>query len=206
LQLGKPRLDTTDSAFSLLNITGRNVRKLGVLGVVLLLSWHRIDKRARQWMSSISLMESSLRSCPRFAKGHMETSKIYSGLFPERFNLTRARWHLDQAAAIDPDFCDVHHQFALLEAREGHYMAFEQRLLNSLQCAFTSAQAQVLWRQYWPQALDESKNSGEKLAENKARYDSYMAVLASAIEAQVALEKEATKKSPLAIHWGSNMS
>jgi hypothetical protein len=187
-------------------VSERNVRKFGVLGLLLLLSWHRIDTRARQWMNSVTLMESSLRSCPRFAKGHMETSKIYSGLYMERYNLTRARWHLEQAAAIDPDFCDVHHQFALLEAREGHHMAFEGRLVNAVQCVFTSAQAQVLWHQYWPQALDETKNTAEKLAENKARYDSHIAVIAAAIGAQAAQEKAEAKKSPLAIHWGSSKS
>jgi hypothetical protein len=203
LQWGAARGDAGSRRRCLIS-TERNVRKFGVLSLLLVLSWQRIDTRARQWMNSITLMESSLRSCPRFAKGHLETSKIYSGLYQERYNLTRARWHLQQAAAIDPDFCDVHHQFALLEAREGNHIAFEERLLNAVQCAFTSAQAQVLWHQYWPQALDETNNTPEKLAGNKARYDAHMAVIAAAIEAQAAQEKAEAKKSPLAVHWGSN--
>ena len=165
-------------------------RKLVLLGIVFVLAWRRIHLRSLEWMSSATLLESSLRTCPQFAKGHLEISKIYSGLYPEKFNLTQARYHLKQAERIDPNYCDVHFQFALLEAREHNYMTFEQRLVNALQCGFTMGQAHPIWHQYWPNLLDETHNSPTMIAENRKRYESYMAILAKAIEKETAQEEK----------------
>lgn len=54
--------------------------------VVLLLafSWRRIHKRTTEWLGPVPLLESSLRTCPRSAKSHLEYSKTLSGMFPDR--------------------------------------------------------------------------------------------------------------------------
>ena len=172
-------------------------RKLCLLGMIFVLAWRRIHLRSLEWMSSVTLLESSLRTCPQFAKGHLEISKIYSGLYPEKLNLTQARDHLNQAERIDPNYCDVHFQFALLEAREHRYIPFEKRLVNALQCGFTMGQAHPIWHQYWPNALDETHNSPTIVAESRKRYESYMSILAKAIEQEERQEQKSTQnKSP----------
>jgi hypothetical protein len=175
-------------------------RKLFLLGIIFLFAWRRIHVRSMEWMSSDTLLESSLRTCPQFAKGHLEISKIYSGLYPHKFNLTQARYHLNEAERIDPNYCDVHFQFALLEAREHHYIPFEERLVNALQCGFTMGQAHPIWHQYWPSVLDETHNHPSIVAQNRKRYESYMSILAKAIEKEESQEQKTLQernKSPL---------
>lgn len=55
-----------------------------LLKVSLCLIWMsvRIHRRSGQWMSSPSLFESSLRTCPRYAKANLQLSKVYSGTIP----------------------------------------------------------------------------------------------------------------------------
>lgn len=198
LQIGVGRNKTKVSWIDTV-LNQRVQRKLCLLGVVMVLAWRRIHVRSLEWMNSGSLLESSLKTCPRFAKGHLEISKIYSGLYPDKFNLTQARQHLNEAERIDPNYCDVHFQFALLEAREHQYIPFEERLVNALQCGFTMGQAHPIWHQYWPSVLDETHNSPKVVAENKKRYESYMSILAKAIEKEEAQEKskQERNKSPL---------
>ena len=71
----------------------------------------------------------------------MESSKIYSGLYPELFNLTKSRWHLEQAEKYDPDYCDVHQQFAHVAVQENAHLEFEDRVTKSLLCPFTMGAA-----------------------------------------------------------------
>ena len=56
----------------------------GLVLILLLFGWHRIHKRTTEWLGPVTLLESSLRTCPRSAKSHLEYSKTLSGLFPER--------------------------------------------------------------------------------------------------------------------------
>jgi hypothetical protein len=50
----------------------------------------RTNRRSLEWMDSLTLLESSLVSCPRSAKSNLEISKIYSGLYKEKFDLGKA--------------------------------------------------------------------------------------------------------------------
>ena len=50
----------------------------------------RTHRRSSEWMDSVSLLESSLRACPRSIKSNLEMSKIYSGLVPHMLDLERA--------------------------------------------------------------------------------------------------------------------
>jgi hypothetical protein len=49
-------------------------------------------RRTADWMDSVSLLESSLRTCPRSIKSNLEMSKLYSGLVPHMSDLERARY------------------------------------------------------------------------------------------------------------------
>jgi len=83
------------------------------------------------------LLESSLRTCPRYAKAHLEYSKIFSGLYPEFYNLTKSRWHIDQARKHDPEYCDVYQQYAHVAVQQNSYHEFEESITKALTCPFT---------------------------------------------------------------------
>ena len=50
----------------------------------------RTHNRVAEWMDSVPLLESSLRSCPRSTKSNLEMSKIYSGLVPHMMDFEKS--------------------------------------------------------------------------------------------------------------------
>jgi hypothetical protein len=159
--------------------------RLLALLVVAGFMWRRIHLRTKDWMDPKALLESSFKTCPRFAKAHLEASKIYSGLYPEFLNLTHSRWHLEQAEAIDPGFCDVHQQFAHVAIQEGRTGEFEERLSRALLCQFTLGGSLPLWNRYWTMALNAQAQPPRAVREARERYQRYTEVLNRAIaEAQ----------------------
>lgn len=168
-----------------------------IIGWILVMSYLKVHTRTLQWMDSISLLSSSLETCPRFAKGHMEMSKIYSGLFPDMFDLGKARWHLDQAKAIDPDLCDYHQQYAHVAIQEGNYLEHEEELTQAVLCPFTMGGAMEMWKRYWQVSTNTAK--GKDLEEIQARQMYYTGIIQQAAEKQEN-ERRAKKKasSPLA--------
>lgn len=144
----------------------------------------RIYHRSVEWMDPLPLLESSLRTCPRFAKAHLEISKIYSGLYKDLLDLQRSRRHLELAEAIDPDYCDVHQQFAHVAAQQQDYLEFEDRLTKALICPFTLSGSIDLWHKYWNVMFDEVHNNAASVAAARNRYQAYMAVINDAIESE----------------------
>mmetsp|Transcript_26819 Transcript_26819/g.63038 ORF Transcript_26819/g.63038 Transcript_26819/m.63038 type:complete len:746 (-) Transcript_26819:29-2266(-) len=144
-------------------------------------SYTTIHNRALEWMDSISLMTSSLKTCPRYAKVHMETSKIYSGLYPSLLDLKKARYHLDTAREIDPELCDLHKQYVLLGIREGKFHEVEQEITQALLCPFTSSGMEPYWQQYWQQALSSAPPGTPQHDDIKRRYDREMTIVQAAI-------------------------
>jgi hypothetical protein len=127
-------------------------------------------------MDSVPLLQSSLRTCPNFAKAHMELSKVYSSLYPDLYDLKKARRHLDRAQTIDPTFCDVHQQLAIVAVKEGKWREVEKELFLSLQCPYTMGGAVPLWNDYWTQQLDINNNnmlSPAQRQSNQLRYRNY---------------------------------
>jgi hypothetical protein len=148
------------------------------------------------------LLESCLQTCPRYAKAHLEYSKIYSGLYSDLLNLTKSKWHLKQAEEIDPDYCDVHHQFAHVAAQEDDIFEFEERLTKSLLCPFTMTGGLPLWESYWPMALDPNRQGPMVAAAAQKRYNTFATIINTAIQEA---DKQAQKKkstSPL-VGWNN---
>ncbi|GKY91343.1 hypothetical protein MPSEU_000106500 [Mayamaea pseudoterrestris] len=173
--------------------------KLIVLGMVGLFMWLRIHRRTIDWMDSKMLLESSLKTCPRFAKAHLETSKIYSGLYPQLLNVTKSRWHLQQVEQIDPDFCDVHQQFAYVAIQENNHDEFETRLAKSLFCPFTMGASVPMWQSYWEQTLRQS--TPETITAAQARYEEYMKDINRAMREAEAQEGVAKQSSSPLVAW-----
>lgn len=112
-----------------------------LVGWLLIMSYGKIHTRALDWMDSVRLLNSSLQTCPRFAKAHMEVSKIHSGLYPTLYNLTLSRYHLNVARSIDPTMCDLHQQFAHVAIQEGKFREYEEEQTQAVLCPFTMSGA-----------------------------------------------------------------
>jgi len=93
------------------------------------------------WQSDSTLHTHSLRVCPRSAKANLQVAKlrINEGKFSE------AKRHVDAAKSIDPDFCDVGYQEALiaikLDSDLGKAIDLTAKNLN---CVFTSMNSMEL--------------------------------------------------------------
>lgn len=149
--------------------------------------WVKIQARSKEWMYVDIFLESSLRSCPRSAKSHLEVSKIHAGLVGGKdihfwnqdhvVDLDVAKYHLELAEEIDPDYCDVHFQVAQLYVLQNKgNLDFEERLVKGILCPTTMYGAHSLFQQYWSQTL-----SGENPAARK-RYQQHMNVIQEAID------------------------
>eukprot|EP00545_Synedropsis_sp_CCMP1620_P013384 CAMPEP_0119020324 /NCGR_PEP_ID=MMETSP1176-20130426/23812_1 /TAXON_ID=265551 /ORGANISM="Synedropsis recta cf, Strain CCMP1620" /LENGTH=615 /DNA_ID=CAMNT_0006974731 /DNA_START=187 /DNA_END=2030 /DNA_ORIENTATION=+ len=148
------------------------LRRRSTLVVVALFCfmWYRVHFRSMEWMDSVPLLTSSLKSCPRSAKSHLEISKIYSGLVPHLFDLDQSLYHLNMVEEIDPTYCDVHQQFAHVYIQQsGHKLLdFEERLAKAILCPFTMGGATEMWRRYWPVVLKDPSTAieGQKRIES----------------------------------------
>lgn len=83
----------TFSSSGVTNYTLRSARFAGKVALISFLfgsMYRRVHRRSLEWTDSLSLLESSLKSCPRSAKSNLEISKIYSGLYKEKFDLNKA--------------------------------------------------------------------------------------------------------------------
>jgi protein O-mannosyl-transferase len=134
-----------------------------LVGWLISVSYLKVHNRSLEWMDSISLLKSSLVTCPRFAKAHMEMSKIYSGLYPHKFNLSQAREHLDTAREIDPQMCDLHQQFAHVAIQEGNYLEYENELTQAVLCPFTMGGALPAWQRYWQVANSNARTDQQRM-------------------------------------------
>lgn len=172
-----------------------------LVGWLLIVSYLKVHTRSLQWMDPISLLESSLETCPRFAKAQMEMSKIHSGLYPDKFNLHLARKHLETAREIDPDMCDLHQQFAYVAIQEGNYLEYEEELTQAVLCPFTMGGAFPMWQRYWQVALN-SVTTPKKELELQQRKEKYTRIIQEAVEeAQRKEAQEQRKKESPIVGW-----
>ena len=156
------------------------VMKYSMLVLLSAFLWIKVQRRSAEWMAPKSLLESSLRACPRSAKSHLEMSKVYSsGLFDTPIDLDKTSHHLETAQEIDADFCDLHYQFALLYFKQNKFLEFEERVTLGVLCQFTMQGAHSLFQQYWSHVL----NDPMQLANGaKERYTVQINIIQDAIQ------------------------
>ena len=191
--------------FPLTTILGRFVSRHWRILFALFLwmgAWRRVWLRTWDWMDPLPLLQSSIRTCPQSAKSHLEVSKIYSGLYPDLYNLTQARWHLQQVERIDPTYCDVHFQYAhvALQQEDASLLELEERLTKALPCPYTMGAAMALWKQYWQVATAMSSSSNnldmmQSIPERQADYQAHYAQAAAEREEEEQREHEEWSKS-----------
>ena len=160
--------------------------KIIVVASGLVYLYARTHRRALDWMDSVPLLESSLKTCPRSAKSHLEMSKVYSGLVSEKFDLEQSLYHLDKVEEIDPTYCDVHQQYAHVYIQQQRLLEFEERLTKAILCPFSMGGATELWRRYWPM-VTKDPNTG---AEAKMRMNKYTLQIEAAVAREQAGETE----------------
>ena len=149
----------------------------------------RTHNRAAEWMDSVPLFESSLKTCPRSIKSNLEMSKLYSGLIPHMLDLDKALSLISTAQSIDPEYCDVHQQYAHCYFQQAKYISFEEEMVQSLMCKFTMGQAMTNWQNYWKVVLSDKTN-----AKARARYERYMAHIGDEIKRHEKKEKEERRR------------
>merc|ERR1719491_1725446 len=110
-------------------------------------------------MSSFTLIKSSLRNCPNSAKSNLEMSKIYSGMYWEMTDFPKSLSYVEKAHQIDPNYCDVHQQFAAIYLHEKKIRKFEDHLTEAVLCPFTMGGSQSNFQQYWNAVIEDPKTA-----------------------------------------------
>jgi hypothetical protein len=161
-----PKADTTKKVPAVVRRRFHPARSAVVVAMFAFM-WSRIHRRSFEWMDSVPLLASSLKTCPRSAKSHLEISKVYSGLVNDLFDLNQTLYHLNIVEEIDPTYCDVHQQFAHVYIQQQRLLEFEERLARAILCPFTMGGATEMWRRYWPVVLKDpaTKVKGQKRME-----------------------------------------
>lgn len=154
----------------------------GVVALLLLFLYRRVHVRTLDWMGSIPLLQSSLVTCPRSAKSHLEISKVYSGLVMDKLDLDKSLHHLEVVQDIDPTYCDVHQQLAHVYIQQQRYLEFEEHLTQAILCPFSMGGATEMWKRYWPIML-ENPSTAQEAQQRMQKYTSQ-------IEAAVQREQE----------------
>jgi hypothetical protein len=106
-----------------------------VMMVIVALYSQRTIQRNPDWKDDATLHLSSLSVCSRSAKLQLQVTKLKlnEGKFEE------AAMHVALAKEIDPEFCDVWYQEALLNIAYYNDMDTAiEKLADSLQCIFTN--------------------------------------------------------------------
>jgi len=187
----------------------RTISSLSIKYVLLLLSiaflWFKIQHRSLEWMTPHSLLESSLRACPRSAKSNLELSKLYSGLMSDEFSaydidFVKAMHLLRKAEDIDPDYCDVHYQVSQLLVKQSQVegqekfdmLEFEDRIRKSVLCPFTMVGAYDLFQRYWMRVL---QSPASRSSDARARYEYHHGIIEDAIRREKEIETEKSTQS-----------
>jgi Domain of unknown function (DUF1736). len=173
---------------------GNKSRKYATYVLLAFLSrhlWLKIQRRSEQWMFPVTLLLSSLETCPLSAKSNLEMSKVYSsGLFGFPIDSDTALEYAEKARGIDPDYCDVYLQLAKIYVQKNRILDFEEAITKGVICPFTMHDAYSIFQQYWSNFLSDPKYS--KNIQIKQRYNSQLKIIQIAIEQ----EKQAQQLNP----------
>jgi hypothetical protein len=94
-----------------------------------------------RWFNDETLQASDLKICPRSAKLHLQLAKAAYN----RGDFTVARHHTELSLEIDPQFCDVGYQVALLRATlDNDIIGSLEAAADNLHCVFTNTNSYEL--------------------------------------------------------------
>lgn len=113
----------------------------------------RTITRNLDWKDDRTLFFAGYQICPQSAKLNLQIAKIYLN----EHNYTAAESHIQHALSIDPNFCDISHQQALLSILYHQDIDTAiQHLLKSLSCVYTLSSSWKILSQIWE---DQMRNS-----------------------------------------------
>lgn len=116
------------------------------------------------WKDDATLFLSSLDVCPRSAKLNLQIAKLHLN----EMNITGAEYHIETAKSIDPTFCDVGYQEALLHVVRYEVDQAIHSALRNLECIYSSKQSLELVTKLWVQQLSMSGNNYRVYAKQAA--------------------------------------
>jgi hypothetical protein len=168
----------------IISISTTKSRKVAIYVLLGFLSrhlWLKIQSRSSQWMFPVSLLLSSLETCPMSAKSNLEMSKVHSsGLFGFPIDADTALDFAEKARDIDPDFCDVYLQLAKIYVQKNRILDFEETITKGVICPFTMHDAHSIFQQYWKNVLTDPTSSNN--IQIKQRYNTQLKIIQRAIE------------------------
>lgn len=135
-----------------------NMAKICYCTIICCISyWYGMLTIARNpaWKNDHTLHMDTLKSCPNSAKSNLQNARIYMG----NGDMARTRYHINRAKEIDPDFCDIGYQEALLnimtdpDPMKGLVVA-----ANNLHCVFTNMQSMELINKVFQNQLQQMPN------------------------------------------------
>ena len=184
---------------------GPKLLYFALVGIICIFYSTKVSSQNLVWKSDEVLHMSVLSVCPRSAKGHLQVAKLLSN----KGNYAESIKHIKAAKRIDPDFCDVGYQEALIKIVHDKdiYGAIEAAASN-LNCTFSGMGSVELLMKLFNVQLQQNPHDfsileyhGDVLAERKLPtlasqkyYDACMAAmdqrsLVTALKLAVKLEK-----------------
>lgn len=112
------------------------------------------------WKNDNTLFLDSMNVCPRSAKLHLQVAKIRLN----ENNPKLARKLVNKALEIDPDFCDIGYQDAILKiVYENDLEGGLKAAAKNLRCIYTNMQSLELLQKIWSQQVSGSPNNAHLL-------------------------------------------
>lgn len=128
------------------------------IGIVYLTLWYSQMTIARNpaWKDDPTLHQETLKVCPTSAKVQLQVGRMY--LNEGKYD--KASSHIAAAKKIDPDFCDIGYQEALLLLfKDNNVVGAMEAAANNLGCVFTNKQSFELLAKLWEQQLQAHPNN-----------------------------------------------
>ena len=141
------------------------------------------------WKNDAALFEYAITVCPRSAKLNLQLGKLYLN----NGNYSIADNYVQMAKQIDPEFCDVGYQEALLKIfYENNIEDSIELAANNLNCIFTSRQSVELLNKLWELQLQGATENKYEILASQAllafnRYISSSSLLLSLISLLLSL-------------------
>lgn len=108
------------------------------------------------WHNDATLFRKSLVTCPNSAKLQLQVAKLHLNAGQH----DKARVHIARAKEIDPNFCDIGYQEALLAlVGDGDSVRAMELAADNLQCIYSSKGALELLQKIWEQQLEMAPKS-----------------------------------------------
>jgi tetratricopeptide (TPR) repeat protein len=141
-------------SMALYSVLSRLSPRLYATAVVLVSALYctKASQQNAVWKDDATLFKSSLKVCSNSAKLQLQVAKLHMNDGEH----VQARERVDRALEIDPDFCDIGYQEALLKLfHERDIHGAMEAAADNLECVFTNTKSWELLNKVWEMQLQE---------------------------------------------------